>query len=315
MNAIKNIYFTNFTKRTILKAYNENTDNTDVRFIYNENEINSPILGSSNNIKCNICKDFRTCPGHMGVIELKKPIFHPLYIDTIKMVLESICPYHGILIKYNNKTCSIHNCTYKMSSYELKDVSNEICFVGKTNKLIFKPNDVYSIFKKISKKDVSKLGFNVLHNTYPSDLILNYIPVIPNYIRPNGLTIDNIETEEILNNISNFKYVYEKYKDIVDRPIDEKKTYKSLIQRISGKDGVSRKNIYSKRIGYCGRTVIVPNPFLKVDMVGIPLQIALKLNIKNNDYVIVLRHPTIYRSSIMTLRVKIIYNNKAISLN
>src|SRR6202012_3140689 len=109
----------------------------------------------------------------------------------------------------------------------------------------------------------------------------------------------------------------EKYKDIIDKQMDknDKKTYKSLIQRISGKDGVSRKNLFGKRIGYCGRSVIVPNAFLEIDIIGVPFQMAFKLNLRNNDYLVVLRHPTIYKSSVMTLKVKIIFNSKSLNLN
>ena len=49
---------------------------------------------------------------------------------------------------------------------------------------------------------------------------------------------------------------------------------KTITERIKGKEGRIRKNIAGKRVNYAGRTVISPDPFLKINEVGIPYEIA-----------------------------------------
>ncbi|MFH1503193.1 MAG: DNA-directed RNA polymerase subunit A' [Candidatus Diapherotrites archaeon] len=49
---------------------------------------------------------------------------------------------------------------------------------------------------------------------------------------------------------------------------------KTITERIKGKEGRIRKNIAGKRVNYSGRTVISPDPFININEVGIPLEIA-----------------------------------------
>ncbi|MDP4039225.1 MAG: DNA-directed RNA polymerase subunit A' [Candidatus Pacearchaeota archaeon] len=49
---------------------------------------------------------------------------------------------------------------------------------------------------------------------------------------------------------------------------------KTITERIKGKEGRIRKNLAGKRVNFSGRTVISPDPFLEIDEVGIPLEIA-----------------------------------------
>ncbi len=49
---------------------------------------------------------------------------------------------------------------------------------------------------------------------------------------------------------------------------------KTITERIKGKEGRIRKNIAGKRVNYAGRTVVSPDPFLKINEVGIPYEIA-----------------------------------------
>jgi len=49
---------------------------------------------------------------------------------------------------------------------------------------------------------------------------------------------------------------------------------KTITERIKGKEGRIRKNLAGKRVNYSGRTVISPDPFLEINEVGIPYEIA-----------------------------------------
>ena len=52
---------------------------------------------------------------------------------------------------------------------------------------------------------------------------------------------------------------------------------KSLSDMIKGKQGRFRQNLLGKRVDYSGRTVIVPDPTLKLHQCGLPKIMALEL--------------------------------------
>jgi len=49
---------------------------------------------------------------------------------------------------------------------------------------------------------------------------------------------------------------------------------KTITERIKGKEGRIRNNLAGKRVNYSGRTVISPDPYLKINEIGIPLEVA-----------------------------------------
>ncbi|CAG8745306.1 12234_t:CDS:2, partial [Cetraspora pellucida] len=52
---------------------------------------------------------------------------------------------------------------------------------------------------------------------------------------------------------------------------------KSLLQGLSGKEGILRRYSLGKRVDYSARSVIVPNPSLLLDQIGLPVKMALTL--------------------------------------
>ncbi len=54
---------------------------------------------------------------------------------------------------------------------------------------------------------------------------------------------------------------------------------KSISERIKGKKGIIRNNLIGKRVNYSARTVISPDPRLKLNEVGVPIQVAKKLTV------------------------------------
>ncbi|CAJ0926629.1 21602_t:CDS:10 [Entrophospora sp. SA101] len=52
---------------------------------------------------------------------------------------------------------------------------------------------------------------------------------------------------------------------------------KSLLQNLSGKEGILRRYSLGKRVDYSARSVIVPNPNLLLTQIGLPVQMALVL--------------------------------------
>lgn len=54
---------------------------------------------------------------------------------------------------------------------------------------------------------------------------------------------------------------------------------KTITDRIKSKEGRIRHNLAGKRTNFCARTVISPDPMLKINEVGIPLSVAMKLTV------------------------------------
>lgn len=71
----------------------------------------------------------------------------------------------------------------------------------------------------------------------------------------------------------------------------EEKLKNSILQRLSGKYGRFRGNLSGKRVNYSGRSVISPDPNLRVDEVGVPYAVSRILtfpevvNEYNIDYI------------------------------
>ncbi|MFH0869042.1 MAG: DNA-directed RNA polymerase subunit A' [archaeon] len=52
---------------------------------------------------------------------------------------------------------------------------------------------------------------------------------------------------------------------------------KTIAQRLKGKEGRFRYNLAGKRVNFCARSVISPDPQMSIDEIGIPMQIAREL--------------------------------------
>lgn len=54
---------------------------------------------------------------------------------------------------------------------------------------------------------------------------------------------------------------------------------KTLSQRLKGKEGRFRSNLSGKRVNFSARTVISPDPYLSINEIGVPVQIARELTL------------------------------------
>jgi DNA-directed RNA polymerase beta' subunit len=261
-------------------------------------------------------------------IFLRKPIFNPLCIEIIRKLLEKICPKHYAL--YENCNCKNK---YKKLKLVIDNDINEYVF-STDDKNVYTANDAYEIFSNIGNDILKKFGFlkfeNIKIQCKPCDLILYHIPIIPKYIRPSS-KINNLDTEDIITNQykkilnenekNNSTNLYETYKNIIIKnnkyDIDK---HKSIIQRIGSKKGVFRSNILGKRTKLCGRSVISPDIYIKINEIGIPKKMANALIINNRlirdgDYVLFIRHPTLQKMSVMSMKVKIQKTSYTIKMN
>jgi DNA-directed RNA polymerase III subunit RPC1 len=164
---------------------------------------------------------------------------------------------------------------------------------------------VYNLFSRIPKDDIILFDMNPEFSK-PIDLLLNYIIVPPLSIRPtvvvsagatneDDLTIkigemiqlnkfiknsiaEGNNTVKLLEDLTLLQHTHAQYINSDTKGLNKNligsKPIRDLTHRLEGKNGRFRGNLSGKRTDFSGRTVISPDPNLKIDQVGVPELIA-----------------------------------------
>lgn len=189
-------------------------------------------------------------------------------------------------------------------TYAVKE--KEIYLVQKHNKdiqkILLKVDDIKNIFDNIPDDEITLFGLNPKH-IHPKNFVLTILPVLPPRARPyiltdgiicdDDLTITYCEitkTNQYLQNIDLPEQKRSKYTNILNFRIkslfcnsDGKakhtngRAIKGIKERLCGKEGLVRSSLCGKRCDGSARTVISPDPTLKVGEVAIPMEIASNL--------------------------------------
>ena len=203
--------------------------------------------------------------------------------------------------------CGNNQSTYKFipldssihKVYENKDKT-------KTS-LLLSPEEILKIFSNIPDEDVELLGFNP-KLCHPRNFIIEVLPVLPTCARPYIKSDGNMCDDDLTNQYCEIIKANNQLKQNVD--FDNKKeisdikrqkclasirfrvlttfnngqgkakhttngrAIKGIKERLAGKDGQLRLNIMGKRCNQTGRTVIGPDPTLKLDELAIPKEMA-----------------------------------------
>lgn len=189
-------------------------------------------------------------------------------------------------------SCSIAQPKYTLSNDSMFMATYKI--KNQTNQVKLSVDEIYSILNNISDDDVCLLGFNP-DRMHPVNIILTYLPVLPPRSRP-FIVADNISDDDLTlayaeiiktNNYIGREDITEtqcqKYietlifriKTLFDNSAGKAKhsnarSMKGYKERLSGKDGLIRENLMGKRVNYSARTVIGPDPTLRVDEIAVP---------------------------------------------
>lgn len=283
--------------------------------IHDKNDIVSPALGTGPLVYCSVCLDPKCCPGHMGFIQLKEPVFNPLCLKDIIRVAEMIClrcgSFDSVEKVKGRKLCS--KCKDHARTYTFD--SKRMCLVDKREPSCTVPaSTVKDMFSKLSHDQIKSMNYDL---TNPRDFVMNHIPVVPNCIRLSSGS-DDILTRlysSILRNNGNASVVYKEYCTILGKDSFENNE-ESLVNRISGKEGTFRKYILGKRNKHCARAVITPDPNIGIDEVGIPLSFCNNVMVqKDGDYVLLNRQPSLQRMSLMAFKARMLPNSCTIRIN
>ena len=219
-----------------------------------------------------------------------------------------VCSYPDCKEKnynYKNVKLKIYE-TFKDKKIKDKKIKDKKI---KKDDIEMKPEQVYNILSKIKDIDCPELGINPKFSR-PEWMIIKNLTVCPLATRPpvsvdSSLTshddlthqyiqifknnedlkkhINNGAKEEVIN--SDLDKLQINVAALMNNNLSYTKVQKSgsgepivsLISRINGKEGRIRQNLMGKRVDFCARTVISPDPNLDVDELGIPLLIAKNL--------------------------------------
>ncbi|MCX6815650.1 MAG: DNA-directed RNA polymerase subunit A' [Candidatus Aenigmarchaeota archaeon] len=267
------------------------------------------------------------CLGHFGYLELIKPVVHPLYGKKIYMILRSICrkcsrplaededvanmksPINEL---YKKKRHTCPHCGEKQKEMEFQKPTS-----FREGKVELTTEEVRQRLEMMSDDDAAKMK---IKGGRPEWFILTILPVPPVTVRP-SITLETGERSEddLTHKLVDVVRINERLRknleigapDFIIADIWELLQYhvstlmsneistlpparhrsgralKTLMQRLGKKEGRFRGNLSGKRVNFSARTVISPDPYISINEIGVPMEIAKELTVpikvnKNN---------------------------------
>jgi DNA-directed RNA polymerase subunit A' len=171
--------------------------------------------------------------------------------------------------------------------------------------------DVRRRFEKVTKEDLWFLGINP-DVTRPEWTILTVLPIPPVCVRPSITLESGIRSEDDLTHkLVDVIRINQRLRENIDAgspqlivedlwellqyhvttyfnnevsgipPARHRsgRSLRTLTQRLKGKEGRFRSNLSGKRVDFSARTVISPNPYLSINQVGVPKDVAKELTV------------------------------------
>ena len=269
-------------------------------------------------IRCRTCGGLlKECLGHFGYIELARPVLHIKFLKLIYLCLKATCQECSRILlteeqikqKRLDKAKTAKKCPYCDAKQEKIKLDKPSAFyIGKRR--IF-PSEIRERLVKINDEDCRILGINP-KSCRPEWSILTLLLVPPVTVRP-SITLETGERSEddLTHKLSDIvranqrlwenlnagapEVIIEDLWDLLQYHITtffdnnisrvpparhrSGQPLKTITERIKGKQGRIRHNLAGKRVNFSSRTVISPDPYIDINDVGIPLEIAKVLTV------------------------------------
>ena len=192
---------------------------------------------------------------------------------------------------------------------EWKDPSLELSTEDKRQALT--PEYILKLFRRITDDECKILGLNP-NWCRPEWLICSVVSVPPPSVRPsvrqaNGQRSEDDITHKLIDIIKTNNHLRKKIdtEGSLENTIEEwtnvlqyhvatfvdndipnvnpsshrsGRVLKTLRERLRGKEGRIRGNLMGKRVDHCGRSVITPDPNIKINELGVPYKVAMNLS-------------------------------------
>jgi len=263
-------------------------------------------------VRCRTCGgSFKECLGHYGYIELARPIIHIKFVPIIELLLKTTCQYCGRILttkkikrKEIKKLKNIRKCPHCNRPKERIKLDKPYFFY-KGNVRMF-PNEIREWLEKIPDEDLKVYGYDP-SSFRPENTILTALLIPPVTIRP-SITLETGERSEddLTHKLSDIIRTNQRFWENINAGVPEViiedlwdllqyhvstyidndiaqlpparhrsgKKLKTITERIKGKEGHIRRNLAGKRTNFSARSVISPDPFININEVGVPLEIA-----------------------------------------
>jgi len=156
-------------------------------------------------VRCRTCgKRVKECPGHLGSIELARPIFHIKYIPLIELCIRSFCQNCGKLklsdIKQEGlaptirakKARDVKVCPHCSQQQEKIKLEKPSYFTSGKKRL--SPTEIREILIKIKDEELKKIGINA-KTCRPEWAVLSLLIVPSVTVRP-SITLESGERSE-----------------------------------------------------------------------------------------------------------------------
>lgn len=227
-----------------------------------------------------------------------------LHCNAINGVVKKVGALKIIHDKYRwiGKKTPDDKIDFDNSFAEVKKINPDIEKFTKRAMDDLNPLKVLHMFQEITPADCELLGMDGSRGR-PEMYLWRYIPAPPVCIRPsvqqdgasneddlttqlaeiaftNSIIRAGLETGMSVSNLMR-QWDYLQYSlalyingDLPSWPGMQVKSVRGLCQRLKGKQGRFRGNLSGKRVDFSGRTVISPDPNLKIDQVAVPDRVA-----------------------------------------
>ena len=226
-----------------------------------------------------------------------------LQFISSKCSKSKMCPKCGALVP---------NKIIKEGILKIFAVYKDIGAEQDNDKIPLTPEFLVKMFKRISNDDLVIMGIDPRW-CRPEWFICTVLPVPPPSVRPsvrqgNGQRSEDDMTHKLIDILKTNLQIKKKIESetSLENTIDEwtsvlqyhVATYidnnipgvnqsthrsgriiKSVRERLKGKEGRMRGNLMGKRVDFCGRSVITPDPNIKTNELGVPKKIAKNLTI------------------------------------
>lgn len=238
--------------------------------IDNTRNLHDPRFGNigSNEFACPICNKFSdACLGHYASLNLGFKMIHPLIYKHAEELLNSTCWTCGQLLPIVSHI-KVHTC--------------QTCNIINPGNYTLSKTDLSIIHTKKDKSTINVI--KVPSHVLPKGYIISKILIPPIHLR----------TPEDMEWPSEFQKLYDNLIHLLRQNKHTTKdicvAYSNIIglnkqngitKILSGKDGIFRKIMMGKRIENSARAVIVGDPTLELDQVGIPKTVfnTIKINV------------------------------------
>ncbi|KLO17495.1 beta and beta-prime subunits of DNA dependent RNA-polymerase [Schizopora paradoxa] len=233
----------------------------------------------------------------------RKTVYCP-YCTATNGAVKKVGPLKIIHDKFRAKKTADEMERWKKTFNSAIEAQKDIAmFINKAAHEDMNPLKVLDLFKRISDEDCELLGLKPDHGR-PEEYIWQYISVPPVAIRPSvaqdgasnedDITVKLTEivftsalitqgimkgapTPQLMDQweflqLSVAVYVNSELPGVP--PQMAQKPIRGFCQRLKGKQGRFRGNLSGKRVDFSGRTVISPDPNLRIDEVAVPERVA-----------------------------------------